>query len=213
MDAQSAADRPHAIVIGSGFGGLAAAVRLGARGYRVTVLERLEAPGGRARVFRQDGFTFDAGPTIITAPFLFEDLWRLCGKDFNRDIDLRSLDPFYRIMFDDGSSLACRAGAEAMEAEIARLSPDDVAGYRQFMAHSEALFRIGFEQLGHVPFDSFLGMMRLGPDLLKFGAHRSVAAAVARYVRDPRVQFALSFHPLFVGGNPFSTTSIYGLIA
>ena len=99
-------DRPHAIVIGSGFGGLAAAVRLGARGYRVTILERLDAPGGRAYVFRQDGFTFDAGPTIITAPYVFEELWALCGRRMSDDIDLRAIDPFYKIRFDDGDTFS-----------------------------------------------------------------------------------------------------------
>ena len=104
--------RPHAIVIGSGFGGLAAAVRLGARGYRVTVLERLDGPGGRAYVFCQDGFTFDAGPTIITAPYLFEELWALCGRKMSEDVDLRSIDPFYKIRFDDGDEFSCSADPE-----------------------------------------------------------------------------------------------------
>src|SRR5579871_6062998 len=101
--------KPHAVVIGSGFGGLAAAVRLGARGYHTTVLERLDRPGGRAGVFRQDGFTFDAGPTIITAPFLFEELWTLCGRRLADDIELRSLSPFYRVRFNDGETFDCSA--------------------------------------------------------------------------------------------------------
>jgi phytoene desaturase len=204
--------KPHAIVIGSGFGGLAAAVRLGARGYRVTVLERLDQPGGRAAVFRQDGFTFDAGPTIITAPFLFEDLWTLCGRKLSDDVELRALDPFYRIVFDDGSRFDCFADADAMEREVARVSPKDVDGYRGFMRHSEAIFRIGFEKLGHVPFGSLADMVRIAPDLLRLGGLRSVHAMVAHYVRHPILRFALSFHPLFVGGNPFSATSIYCLI-
>src|SRR5512147_524756 len=113
--------RPHAVVIGSGFGGLAAAIRLGARGWRVTVLERLEQPGGRASVFRQDGFTFDAGPTIITLPQLFEELWALCGRKFSDDIDLRPLSPFYRILFPDGSHFACSDDDAAMREEVRRL--------------------------------------------------------------------------------------------
>src|ERR1700734_2692168 len=126
--------RPRAIVIGSGFGGLAAAVRLGARGYRVTVFEKLDAPGGRATVHRQDGFTFDAGPTIVTAPFLFEELWTLCGRRMSDDVDLRPVSPFYRIRFEDGASFDYSGDAEAMRAEVARFRPEDVAGYERFMA-------------------------------------------------------------------------------
>ncbi len=204
--------QPHAVIIGSGFGGLAAAVRLGARGYRVTVLERLDAPGGRAYVFRQDGFTFDAGPTIITAPFLLEELWALCGRKLSDDIDLRPLDPFYRIRFHDGQSLECRGDAEAMRAEVARVAPDDLAGYDRFMALSERIYRIGFEELGSAPFNSWTDMLRVVPDLMRLEGYRTIHGLASRYVRDPRLQFFLSFHPLFVGGNPFSVTSIYGLI-
>ncbi len=211
--ADASGARPHAVVIGSGFGGLAAAVRLGARGYRVTVLERLEQAGGRAAVFRQDGFTFDAGPTIITAPFLFEDLWALCGRRLSDDVELRALDLFYRIMFHDGGHLDCRAQPDAMAAEVARVSPRDVAGYERFMRHSEAIFRIGFEKLGHVPFETFGSMVRIAPDLARLRGDRSVYATAARYVRHPWLRFALSFHPLFVGGNPFTTTSVYSLIS
>jgi phytoene desaturase len=206
-------DRPHAIVIGSGFGGLAAAIRLGARGYRVTVLERLEQAGGRAGVFRQDGFTFDAGPTIITAPFLFEELWALCGRKLSDDVTLKSLELFYRIHFDDGGHFDCMADAAAMRAEVARISPGDAEGYEAFMRHSEAIFRIGFEKLGHVPFSTFSDMLKVGPDLVRLRGDRSVYATAAKYVRHPYLRFALSFHPLFVGGNPFTTTSIYCLIA
>lgn len=206
-------EKPHAIVIGSGFGGLAAAIRLGARGYRVTVLERLEQAGGRACVFRQDGFTFDAGPTIITAPFLFEELWALCGRRLCDDVTLKSLDPFYRIHFDDGGHIDCMADAAAMKVEVARVAPGDVDGYEAFMRHSEAIFRIGFEKLGHVPFGAFSDMLKVGPDLVRLRGDRSVHATVAKYVRHPYLRFALSFHPLFVGGNPFTTTSIYCLIA
>jgi phytoene desaturase len=201
------------VVIGSGFGGLAAAIRLGARGYRVSVLERLAAPGGRAFVHRQDGFTFDAGPTIITAPFLFQDLWRLCGRDLSDDVDLRSVDPLYRLVFDDGETITCHADAAAMEAEIARVSPGDVAGYRRFMARSQEICRLGFEELGHVPFMSVGDLVRQAPDLLKLGGHLSVISLVSRYVRNPKLRIALSFHPLFVGGNPFETTAVYCMIA
>jgi phytoene desaturase len=205
--------RPHAVVIGSGFGGLAAAIRLGARGYRVTVLERLDAPGGRASVHRQDGFTFDAGPTIVTAPFLFEDLWRLCGREMADDVDLRVVDPFYRLVFDDGETITCHADPAAMEAEIARVSPGDVAGYRRFMGRSQEICRLGFEELGHVPFMSVGDLLRHAPALLKLGGHLSVFGLVSRFVKNPKVRVALSFHPLFVGGNPFDTTAVYCLIA
>ena len=126
-------DRPHAVVIGAGFGGLAAAVRLGARGYRVTVVERLDGPGGRAYVFRQDGFTFDAGPTIITAPYVFEELWTLCGRKMSDDVDLRAIDPFYKIRFDDGDVFSYTADHDVMRAEVARINPGDVAGYDRYL--------------------------------------------------------------------------------
>src|SRR5512147_79284 len=203
----------HAVVIGSGFGGLAAAVRLGARGYRVTVLERLQAPGGRASVFRQDGYTFDAGPTIVTAPFLFEELWALAGRRLADDVELRPIEPFYRIRFDDGATFDCSSDPQAMRAQIARLSPDDVAGYDAFMRASEAVYKVGFEELGHVPFDSWLDMARILPKMVRLGSQRSVHSMVARYLQNERLRFVFSFHPLFVGGNPFSVTSIYGLIA
>src|SRR5512134_4116080 len=130
---QLSPDAPHAVVIGSGFGGLAAAVRLGARGYRVTVLEKLDAPGGRAYVHRQDGFTFDAGPTVVTAPFLFEELWSLCGRKLADDVELRPISPFYRIRFDDGAMFNYTGDADAMRAEVARFAPADVDGYERFM--------------------------------------------------------------------------------
>jgi phytoene desaturase len=204
--------RPHAVVIGAGFGGLAAAIRLGAKGYRVTVLERLESAGGRARVLRRDGFTFDLGPTLITAPFLFEDLWGLCGRRMSDDVTLGACDPFYKLLFDDGETFTRVADHAAMRAEVARLSPSDLDGYDRFMQRSEAIYRLGFEALGHVPFDSPLDMVKLGPALLRLGGHRSVYAMVSSFVRDPRLRMALSFHPLFVGGSPFDTSAIYCLI-
>ncbi|MBY0611291.1 MAG: phytoene desaturase [Beijerinckiaceae bacterium] len=211
--ALSSADKPHAVVIGSGFGGLAAAVRLGARGYRVTVVEKLDAPGGRAYVYKQDGFTFDGGPTIVTAPFLFEELWTLCGRSLADDVELKPIAPFYRIVFDDGSTFDCSDDAEAMRREVEKLNPADVAGYERFLVQSRETFRIGFEQLGDVPFNSWTDMLKVAPDLVKLGGWRSVYDTVSRFVRDPRLRMALSFHPLFVGGNPFQTTSVYILIS
>ena len=204
---------PSAVVIGAGLGGLAAAIRLGARGYRVTVLDRLEAPGGRATTFRQDGFTFDAGPTIITAPFVLEELWRCAGRNFHDDVKLKALDPFYVIRFDDGDTFTARADVAAMRREVARISPGDVAGYDAFMAESEAIYRLGFEKLGHVPFSSIADMARIAPDLVTSKAWRSVHGHVASHVKHPKLRMALSFHPLFVGGNPFRVTAIYSMIA
>lgn len=205
--------RPHAIVIGSGFGGLAAAVRLGARGYRVTVLEKLEAPGGRAFVYRQDGFTFDAGPTVITAPFLLEELWALCGKRMADDIDLRPVSPYYRIRFDDGAVFNYTGDAESMKAEIARFSPSDVAGYERFLKASEAIYKVGFEELGHVPFSDWTDMAKVLPKLLKLEGYRTVYSMACKHVKDARLRVVLTFQSLLVGGNPFATTSVYCLIA
>jgi phytoene desaturase len=203
----------RAVVIGSGFGGLAAAIRLGARGYRVTLLEKLDTLGGRAAVRVEAGHTFDCGPTIITAPFLFEDLWNLCGRRFEDDVELRALSPFYRIRFDSGEIFDYSGDPEAMRAEVARIAPADVAGYDRFMRKSEAIYRVGFEQLGHVSFHSISRMLRVVPDLFRLEAYRSVHGLVARHVRDPRLRTILSYHPLLVGGNPFSVTAVYALIA
>jgi phytoene desaturase len=205
--------RPHAVVIGSGFGGLAAAVRLGARGWRVTVLERLDQPGGRAGVFRQNGFTFDAGPTIITAPFLLEELWALAGRRFADDVTLVPMDPFYRIRFDDGAVFSYCGDAERMRAEVARFCPADVQGFERYMRLSAETCRIGFEGLGHVPFGSPLDMLRVAPELLRLKAWKSVHAIVAEHFSDPRLRQVFSFHPLLIGGNPFTVPSIYCLIA
>jgi phytoene desaturase len=204
---------PHAVVIGSGFGGLAAAVRLGARGYSVSVLEKLDAPGGKAYVYRQDGFTFDAGPTIVTAPFLFEELWQLCGKRLADDVELREVTPFYRIRFDSGEVFDYGADEPAMKAQIARWCPADVAGYERYMQMSEAIYKVGFEQLGDVPFNTFGDMLKIVPAMLRLKSYRTVYGLVSQFIRDPRLRVALSFHPLLIGGNPFSAPSIYCLIA
>lgn len=206
-------DEAHAVVIGSGFGGLAAAVRLAARGYRVTVLEKLGAPGGRAIVREREGFVFDSGPTVITAPWLFEELWELAGKRLADDVDLRPVTPFYRIRFDDGSLFDYTGDAEAMRREVARFSPRDVEGYERFLESSEAIFRVGFEKLAHVPFSSWTDMARIVPEMVKLRSFRSVYAMVSSFVEDERLRQVFSFHPLLVGGNPFTTTSIYTLIA
>jgi phytoene desaturase len=188
-------------------------VRLGARGYTVTVLEQLPVAGGRARVHRLEGYVFDAGPTIITAPFLLRELWSLAGQDFDSDIDLRAIDPFYRIRFDDGSVLDMSGDARGMQERIQQLAPQDVAGYEKFLRISETLYGVAFEELADRPFDSFWDMLRLTPKLLRLRSYRSVYAVAASCVRSPKLRFALSFHPLFVGGDPFRTPAFYALIS
>lgn len=205
--------RSKAVVIGSGFGGLAAAIRLGARGYDVTVCEKLDAPGGRAYVYRQDGFTFDAGPTIVTAPFLLEELWELCGRRMSEDIELREISPYYRIRFDDGSHFDYSGDHEAMKAEIARFNPGDIAGYEKFLAASADLYAVGFDELMHVSFDSIGKMIRVLPELIRAQFYRSVHGLVSRYISHPKLRMVFSFHPLLVGGNPFTATAVYALIA
>jgi phytoene desaturase len=204
---------PHAVVIGAGFGGLAAAVRLASRGYRVTVVDKLEMAGGRGRVFRDQGFVFDAGPTVITAPFLIEELFNLAGERMEDHVRMVEVDPFYRIRFHDGSVFDYTGSAERMRSQIARLSPADVEGYERFLAHSQRIYRVGFEKLGHVPFSSPLDMARIVPSMMALESYRTVYDLVAKYIRDEKLRQVLSFHPLLVGGNPFSCSSIYALIA
>jgi len=202
-----------AIVIGAGFGGLAAAIRLCAKGYRVKVLEQLDAPGGRAYVYRQDGHTFDAGPTIITAPFLLEELWELCGRRFADDVELRSLSPFYRIRFDDGSYFNFSGDADAMRNEIRKFNADDVAGFDRFMRVSQSIYEVGFDQLSQVPFSKLTDMLKIIPDLFRLQGYRTVYGLVSRYFKDPRLRQVFSFHPLLIGGNPYTTTAVYTLIS
>ncbi|MEM7042462.1 MAG: phytoene desaturase [Pseudomonadota bacterium] len=206
-------NRPHAVVIGAGFGGLAAAIRLGAKGYRVTVLEKLDGPGGRAYVFRQDGFTFDAGPTIITAPWLFEELWTLCGKRMADDVDLRPIDPFYEIRFDDGHVMRCSGKPDLMRDEVRRIAPDEVGNFDRFMEESARIYKVAFEDLADQPFHRLSTLVRSAPDLLRLGGHRTVYSKVSQFFRNEKLRLAFSFHPLLIGGNPFTTTSYYCLIA
>lgn len=211
-DAPAGSARPTAIVIGAGLGGLAAAARLGARGYQVTVLERLDAPGGRARQIRQDGFTFDAGPTIITAPFIFEELWSFCGRRMADDVTLVPMDPFYRLAFHDGTHLDASPDHRRMTAEIGRLAPGDVAGFERFLSWSKTLYEIGFEKMGMTPYSSLWSLIKSVPDLVYLQGYRGLYAMVSDYVKDERIRIALSFHPLFIGGNPYTASAIYGLI-
>ena len=204
--------RPTAIVIGSGFGGLAAAIRLSVKGYRVTVLEKLDAPGGRAYVHRQDGFSFDAGPTIVTAPFLFEELWTLCGRDMSDDIELRAMDPFYQVRFWDGSVFSYNGDAQAMREEVRRFCPDDLPGYDRLVAETDKCYRLGFEGLGAVAFDGIGDLLAAVPAMTRMQAWRSLYSVVAGHLKDPKLRQVMSFHPLLIGGNPFSVTCVYTLI-
>ena len=201
-----------AVVIGAGFGGIAAALRLRARGYRVTVCEALDEPGGRARVFRQDGFTFDAGPTVVTAPHLFAELFALFGERLEDHVELMPVDPFYRIDFPGGEQFDFVGDEDRLIDQIRRFNPDDVDGYRALAEHARRIFAVGYEQLADQPFDRASTMLRVLPAMVKLESFRSVYSLVARYIQDERLRQVFSFEPLLVGGNPFTTTSIYLLI-
>jgi phytoene desaturase len=211
-DSSSRQAGPLAIVIGSGFGGLAAAIRLRARGYRVTVLEKLDAPGGRAYVHRQDGYTFDAGPTIITAPFMLEELWALWGRKMSDDVDLRPMDPYYRIRFADGTHFDYSGDAAAMRAEVARFSPADLNGFDAFIKESDRCYQLGFEELSDVAFDTVGDLLAAVPSMMKMRAWRSLYSMAASHLSDPKLRIVMSFHPLLIGGNPFAVTCVYSLI-
>jgi phytoene desaturase len=204
---------PHALVIGAGLGGLASAMRLGAMGYRVTIVDKLDLPGGRGSSITRDGHRFDLGPTIVTVPQTFRELWAACGRDFDADVDLRPMDPMYEIRWPDGSKFAAQQSTEKMRDEIARLSPGDVAGYEQFLDDAEKRYWFGFEDLGRRPMHKFWDLLKVLPKFAWLRADRSVAAHAARRVKDPRLQMALSFHPLFIGGDPFRVTSMYALVS
>lgn len=202
-----------AVVIGSGIGGIAAAIRLLAKGYDVDLLEALDQPGGRARVFHQDGFVFDAGPTIITAPFLFSDLWSLFGRKIEDDIEILPLDPFYKIRLPDGHLFSYSGDRGKMRTEIAKISPGEEDKYDDLMRDSEAIYKVGFEQLCNEPIDTVLKMLSITPSLIRFRFHLSVYRNACRYFKHPYLRRIFSFHPLLIGGNPFDTTAIYSLIA
>lgn len=202
------------VVIGSGFGGLAAAIRLAARGHDVTVVEKRDQPGGRAYVYRRDGFIFDGGPTVITAPWLITDLFAVAGRRAEDYVQLVPLDPFYRIIFSDNTAVDYNGDREQMRAAIRSLSPfpSDVLGYETFLAKTERIFAKGFTELATRPFLTLRDMLVIAPDLIRLESYRTVYGLVSRHVRDERVRQMLSFHPLLIGGNPFDTTSIYALI-
>ena len=201
-----------AIVIGAGFGGIAAALRLRAKGYTVTLIDRCAALGGRAQVYEREGFRHDAGPTVITAPFLFEELFALFGERFADHVKLVPLTPWYRFQFADGDTFDYGGTLEATLAEIERIEPRDRAGYLALLEHSRRIYDIGFTQLSAQPFHRLGTMLRQVPHLLGLRNYETVWQMVSRHLVSDKLRRAFSIQPLLVGGNPFDTTSIYGLI-
>jgi phytoene desaturase len=211
-NAQRFTEGARAAVIGSGFGGLAAAIRLQAAGIATTMFEARDKPGGRAYVYEDQGFTFDAGPTVITAPQTLAELFELTGRKMSDYVELLPVAPFYRLAWDDGDTFDYVGDGSAMAAQIARRNPDDARGYLAFVDYAKKVFEKGYEDLAAVPFPRFVDMVKVAPDLARLRADRSVYATVARFVKDEHVRQALSFHSLLVGGNPFDTSAIYTLI-
>jgi phytoene desaturase len=201
-----------ALVIGSGFGGLAAAIRLSVRGWRVQVLERLPQPGGRARVHEQDGFRFDAGPTIITVPHLFEELWQLAGRRLSDDVTLKALNPYYRVRFDDGRWFDYSGDNAAMRAEVARFDPADLPGFDSLAREADVCYREGFEKLGPVAFDSVAQLLVAVPNMIRMKGWQTIWQMVCRHLKNPYLRVVFSFHPLLIGGNPLKVTGSYALI-
>jgi len=200
------------IVIGSGFGGIAAALRLRAKNHKVTLIEKHPDLGGRARVFKKNGFTFDAGPTVITAPYLIEELFTLFNKKSQDYIKLTPLKTWYRFIYEDGGVFDYSGDEDQMKKQIEEINKDDVKGYEQLVKFTKKIFDKGFTELADVPFDKPLVMMKQLPSLLKLKSYKSVYSLVSSYIKNEKLRRMLSMHPLLVGGNPFTTTSIYGLI-
>ena len=200
------------IVIGSGFGGIAAALRLKAKNHNVTLIEKHPDLGGRARVFKKNGFTFDAGPTVITAPYLIEELFELFGKKPENYLKLTPLNTWYRFIFEDGDKFDYSGDEEKMKKQIREINEDDIKGYEKLVKFTKKIFDKGFTELADVPFDKPLVMMKQLPALLKLKSYKSVYSLVSSYIKNEKLRRMLSMHPLLVGGNPFTTTSIYGLI-
>jgi phytoene desaturase len=201
-----------AAVIGAGFGGLALAIRLQSAGIATTLIEGREKPGGRAYVWERDGFTFDAGPTVITDPACLEELWLLSGQPMDRDGEWLPVSPFYRLNWPDGTSFDYSNDEPALRAEIAKLNPPDVAGYQRFLDYAAGVYQEGYVKLGAKAFLDFASMIKAAPALARYQAWRSVYSVVSGFVADERLRQALSFHTLLVGGNPMTTSAIYALI-
>ncbi|MDC0961160.1 phytoene desaturase family protein [Candidatus Pelagibacter sp.] len=202
----------NSIVIGSGFGGIAAALRLRAKGHDVTLIEKHQDLGGRARVFKRNGFTFDGGPTVITAPYLINELFELFKKNPKDYIELSPLKIWYQFIFEDRSKFNYSGNENEMKAQIGELSQEDVQGYEKLVNFTKKIFDKGFTELADVPFDKPFVMMQQLPALLKLKSYKSVYSLVSSYIKNEKLRRMLSMHPLLVGGNPFTTTSIYGLI-
>ncbi|WP_313518463.1 phytoene desaturase [Pseudomonas sp.] len=202
----------RAVVIGAGFGGLALAIRLQAAGIHTTLLEKRDKPGGRAYVYEDQGFVFDAGPTVITDPSALEELFAVAGKRLADYVELLPVAPFYRLCWEDGFAFDYANDQADLDRQIHARNPADVDGYRRFLAYSKAVFEEGYLKLGTVPFLSFRSMIQAGPQLAKLQAWNSVYTMVARFIEDEQLRQAFSFHSLLVGGNPFATSSIYALI-
>ena len=200
------------IIIGSGFGGIAAALRLKAKSHNVTLIEKHPDLGGRARIFKKNGFTFDAGPTVITAPYLIEELFQLFNKKPGNYIKLTPLDVWYRFIFEDGDQFDYSGDEEKMKKQIKEINEDDVKGYEKLVKFTKKIFDKGFTELADVPFDKPLVMVKQLTALLKLKSYKSVYSLVSSYIKSEKLRRILSMHPLLVGGNPFTTTSIYGLI-
>ena len=200
------------IVIGSGFGGIAAALRMKAKGYAVTLIEKHPDLGGRARVFKKEGFTFDAGPTVITAPKLLEELFTLFNKNISDYVKIIPLKLWYRFVFDDKSSFDYSGDEELMKKEIEKYAIDDFVGYQKLVKLTEKIFDKGFTELSSKPFNNISFMLKQVPALLKLKSYKSVYELISTYISDNKLRKIFSMHPLLVGGNPFTTTSIYTLI-
>ena len=202
----------NSIVIGSGFGGIAAALRLKAKGHKVTLIEKHPDLGGRARVFRKNGFIFDGGPTVITAPYLINELFELFKKNPKDYIKLSPLKVWYQFVFEDKSKFNYSGNENEMKAQIKELNKEDVKGYEKLVNFTKKIFDKGFTELADIPFDKPFVMMQQLPSLLKLKSYKSVYSLVSSYIKNEKLRRMLSMHPLLVGGNPFTTTSIYGLI-
>jgi len=200
------------IVIGSGFGGLGAAIRLAAQGYTVELFEKRDKLGGRAYVYEQDGFKFDGGPTIITAPFMFDDLWETAGKKREDYFEMVPCDPFYRIFDHKGQKFDYNDNPEFIYSEIEKWNPEDVENYKRFMGTTKAIFQKGFVELADKPFLKFTDMLKVAPDLIKMESYKSVYRYASQFIQDDFLRRCFSFHPLLVGGNPFDAPSIYAMI-
>ena len=202
----------NSIVIGSGFGGIAAALRLKAKGHKITLIEKHPDLGGRARVFRKNGFIFDGGPTVITAPYLINELFELFKKNPKDYIKLSPLKVWYQFVFEDKSKFNYSGNENEMKAQIKELNKEDVEGYEKLVSFTKKIFDKGFTELADIPFDKPFVMMQQLPSLLKLKSYKSVYSLVSSYIKNEKLRRMLSMHPLLVGGNPFTTTSIYGLI-